>query len=227
MAEDDDELKQALALSLAAGEAREATVRAEEEQQLTAALELSRQLSAECSPASGSVTPSAVQVRLSQSAFAQAPILTAGPGAIGPKVASSVAAGGGKPSLHLTPMRSWFSVPVPDLAELAVYPSPLRRQGSSTASSPGTIRTSTRCVCLLACQSLSPYFSLTSPWPSLAFLWDTADQSARPTSKHAPAERNINTHCVFHMKWPLFKPLFHQKQVHFARILAEYCGHFL
>ena len=126
--DDEEDLKKAMAMSLQIDAERAAATRREEDQ-LQAALALSRQTSGGSS--GGLASPSAVQVRLSQSKLAGVP-----------SGAASVSATAQQ--LHLTPMRSWFSVAVPDAADLsAVCPSPLRRGAcSGSTPSPAIIKTS-------------------------------------------------------------------------------------
>ncbi len=115
---EDEDLMKAMALSLQVDERVGAARREEEE--LQAALELSRQTS------DGSASPSAVRVRLSQTKLAAVPTASS-------HTAASVRV---EKTKHLAPMRSWFSVPVPDASNLPmVYPSPLRRTGSGVAVS--------------------------------------------------------------------------------------------
>lgn len=116
--DEDAELKQAMALSLQAkAEAADADRR--EEQQLQAALELSLQQGSDAL-----ASPSAVQLRL-------------------PQTYTAASARPEQMTKHLAPMRSWFSVPVPDVAAdlPMIYPSPLRRAGSRGAASASPVVT--------------------------------------------------------------------------------------
>ena len=119
MHDDDEDLRKAMALSLQASERVVPAQRAEEEE-LQVALELSRQTSG------GPASPSTVQLRLSQSNLAAIP-------KAGSHTAASMRV---EQARHITPMRSWFSVPVPDVSDLSmVYPSPLRCTASGAAAS--------------------------------------------------------------------------------------------
>ena len=116
--DDDEDLRKAMALSLQVGETVVPARRQEEEEELQVAMELSRQTSG------GPASPSAVQVRLSQSKLAAVPTA-------GSHTAASMRV---EQARHLAPMRSG-SVSVPDVSDLPmVYPSPLGRTASGATA---------------------------------------------------------------------------------------------